>query len=184
MQARAYKAKTNLNKKCSTTLWACIWRPVRARVLQASFRNRCWWEEHTQRWGWHRESRDLTREVLRSTGEAGIGYSSPWGARTWLEKAPENSFSFLSFIFILFFFNFFAVVVLSCSTFIFIVLLFYMFLIFLILPYFCPLVLFCSFSVYCFFFFGYATWLAGSWFPGQRLDLRPCGGGTDTTPLD
>lgn len=60
-------------------------------------------ERNTCKGGADTESRDLTREVLRSTGEAGIGYSSPWGARTWLEKAPGNSFSFLSFIFIYFF---------------------------------------------------------------------------------
>ena len=47
-------------------------------------------ERNTCKGGADTESRDLTREVLRSTGEAGIGYSSPWGARTWLEKAKKK----------------------------------------------------------------------------------------------
>ena len=75
---------------------------------------------------------------------AGVGYSSPW-----LEKAPGNPFSFLSFIFILFFI--FLLLWLCLVPLLF--LLFSCSICFKFYLSFCPLVLFCSFSVYCFFFF-------------------------------
>ena len=44
---------------------------VQARVLQTSTRNRCWWEEHLQRWGWHSRSRDLPRGLGGLLGRQG-----------------------------------------------------------------------------------------------------------------
>ena len=45
--------------------------PAWARVLWASFRNRHWWKEHTQRWGWHSGSRYLPRGIGGLLGRRG-----------------------------------------------------------------------------------------------------------------
>lgn len=50
-----------------------------AHMLQASFRSRSWWEEHTQRWGRQSRSRDLPRALGGPTGESGVYCSSLWG---------------------------------------------------------------------------------------------------------
>lgn len=49
-----------------------------AHMLQASFRSRSWWEEHTQRWVRQSRSRDLPRGLAGPPGESGVDCSSLW----------------------------------------------------------------------------------------------------------
>ena len=78
--------------------------PVWACVLQASFRNRCWWKEHTQRWDWHSRSRDIPRGLGDLMGRQVLAVLHYVGNNT--DRGGTREFFFYLFIFSFYLFLF------------------------------------------------------------------------------